>query len=587
MNKLKVSACIITYNQELYIRQCLEGAVSQVVDFEYEIIIGDDCSTDNTKHICEEYSIKYPNLIRYIDRKDNLGVIGNWIATISECKGRYIALCEGDDYWTDPHKLQKQVDFLEANPEYVVCYHDCDIVDENNNKTSSSMLNEVYKKDYSQLEMSRGAWMPTLSRCFRNNLNLFPEEMLKITCVDLFLTCLLSQHGKAKYIDICAANYRVHSGGIWNSKDAYDQEKVMINDYKYFCGYFLRTNNKELFDFYFESLKNSFVKILELSSRKKYTYFLESIYINIKSNDRFFNSYFIKLTLKLLYRKIIKSILKRFGFRSNTVLSGISESKKKYLIDNVSIKSSNETLHDIRRTIENRQKGAYMRFGDGDIFLMLGLDDLLHKANKKMAKEMKEAMRFNRGILHKGFPFHSQLLGFENGMVEGMHLVSDHDAVKYLIATHKFFDFKNTYTSFALHYLATFEQELCIDFLNFLRTKSPIFVGNENIKPELVEKLFGNIHIKTPSNNSYLEIDRIEDELTQLLDQKHNHFQVVVVAMGCPGRIFQKRILKKGYNVYLFDFGSLLDALNDDNSRLWIDLAGGAVGLKNILNKLD
>ena len=286
-------------------------------------------------------------------------------------------------------------------------------------------------------------------------------------------------------------------------------------------------------------------------------------------------------------RKMIKSMLKRFGFRSKSIWPKLSDFNKKYLIDNVSIKSSKDTIHAIRLTIENKQKGAYMRFGDGDVLLMLGMDDMLHKANKKMAKEMKQAMRFNHGILHKGFPIHSQLFGFEKGMVDGMHLVSDHEAIKYLSATYKYFDFKNTYTSFALHYLATFQQELCIDFLKFLKQQSPIFVGNETIKPELVEKLFGNIHIKSPSNNSYQEIDRIEQELIQLLDHNQSQFQVVVVAMGCPGRIFQKRILKKGYNVYLFDFGSLLDALNDDNSRLWIDLAGGASGLKNILNKLD
>jgi hypothetical protein len=112
-------------------------------------------------------------------------------------------------------------------------------------------------------------------------------------------------------------------------------------------------------------------------------------------------------------------------------------------------------------------------------------------------------------------------------------------------------------------------------------------VGNKNLRPELLRKLFSDTHIKTPDANSYLEIDRIEKELIQELDKKKNEFQVIVVAMGCPGRILQKRILKKGYNVYLFDFGSLLDALNNDNTRLWIDLAGGTENLKNILNKLD
>jgi hypothetical protein len=287
-------------------------------------------------------------------------------------------------------------------------------------------------------------------------------------------------------------------------------------------------------------------------------------------------------------KRITKKIVQRFGFcRFKSIWPTLSDKKKNFLIDKVTIKSSIETLNDIKITIVNEQKGAYMRFGDGDIFLMLGKDDMLHQANRKMAAEMKEAIKFKKGVTHKGFPFHSQLLGYEKGMEVDMHLVSDVDALKFLAATHSFIDIHNIYTSFALHYLATFNQEFCVQFLRYLRSTDPIFVGNKNLAPELLKKLFSETHIKTPASNSYLEIDRIEKELIEELDKKKNEFQVIVVAMGCPGRILQKRILKKGFNVYLFDFGSLLDAFNNDNTRLWIDLAGGAENLKNILNKLD
>ena len=290
----------------------------------------------------------------------------------------------------------------------------------------------------------------------------------------------------------------------------------------------------------------------------------------------------------VLVKKTIKKILVSLGFyQTKKGWPALSEKKKQYLIQNIKIKSSLETLKDIQNTITNKQIGAYMRFGDGDIFLMLGKDDMLHQANRKMAKEMKEAMNITKGVLHKGFPFHSQLLGYEKGMEMDMHLVSDVDALKFLAATHSFIDIHNVYTSFALHYLATFNQESCVQFLLFLRNTNPIFVGNNNLAPELLKKLFSETHIKTPISNSYLEIDRIEKELIKELDKNKNKFQVIVVAMGCPGRILQKRILQKGYNVYLFDFGSLLDAFNNDNTRLWIDLAGGAENLKNILNKLD
>jgi len=290
----------------------------------------------------------------------------------------------------------------------------------------------------------------------------------------------------------------------------------------------------------------------------------------------------------VLVKRIIKRLLVFFGiYKAKNIWPTLSEKKKKFLIEKIKIKSSIETLSDIQNTISNKQIGAYMRFGDGDIFLMIGKDDILHRFDKKMAKEMRQAISLRASNIHKAFPLHSNQFGYEKGMTKNMHLVSDKDALKFLAATYTFIDLKNIYTPVALHYLSTFNQEACVQFLLFLRSTNPIFVGNKNLDPELLRKLFSETHIKTPAGNSYLEIDRIEKELIQELDKKKNEFQVIVVAMGCPGRILQKRILKKGYRVYLFDFGSLLDALNNDNTRLWIDLAGGTENLKNILNKMD
>ena len=124
-NDILVSISCATYNHESYIRQCLEGFVIQKTNFEFEILIHDDASTDRTAAIIREYVDKYPNLIKPIFQTENQYSKGvpisqtyNW----PRARGKYIALCEGDDYWTDPYKLQKQVDFLEANPEYSMCY---------------------------------------------------------------------------------------------------------------------------------------------------------------------------------------------------------------------------------------------------------------------------------------------------------------------------------------------------------------------------------------------------------------------------------------------------------------------------------
>lgn len=112
----KLSILVVTYNQEKYIQQCLDSILLQHVDFEYEVIIGDDCSTDSTPQICDEYAKKYPFIHVYHHSK-NLGHVKNWEFCLNQCKGEYIAILEGDDYWIDCHKLQKQVDYLDSHSE--------------------------------------------------------------------------------------------------------------------------------------------------------------------------------------------------------------------------------------------------------------------------------------------------------------------------------------------------------------------------------------------------------------------------------------------------------------------------------------
>src|SRR5690606_37807476 len=123
-----VSVCVQTYNQEHYIKQCLEGILMQQTTFPFEIILGEDESNDGTREICKQYAAQYPDKIKLFlrSRKDVIYINGNptgrfnFIENLKACSGKYIALCEGDDYWTDPLKLQKQVDFLESNKEYVI-----------------------------------------------------------------------------------------------------------------------------------------------------------------------------------------------------------------------------------------------------------------------------------------------------------------------------------------------------------------------------------------------------------------------------------------------------------------------------------
>lgn len=113
-----LSVGILTYNQAQYIRQCLDAVLMQEVDFEYEIVVGDDASSDSTQDILREYAVKYPGKFELLLGEKNEGISMNYKKVLSACKGKYIALCEGDDYWTDAHKLQAQVDFLERHADY-------------------------------------------------------------------------------------------------------------------------------------------------------------------------------------------------------------------------------------------------------------------------------------------------------------------------------------------------------------------------------------------------------------------------------------------------------------------------------------
>jgi glycosyltransferase involved in cell wall biosynthesis len=118
-----VSVCMPTYRHEEYIAQAIEGVLMQKTTFPIELRIGDDCSTDNTRKICLEYQERYPGIIKLRLRERNGGQMINWTESLKSCVGKYIAMCEGDDYWIDPLKLQKQVAFLETHPEYSVTFH--------------------------------------------------------------------------------------------------------------------------------------------------------------------------------------------------------------------------------------------------------------------------------------------------------------------------------------------------------------------------------------------------------------------------------------------------------------------------------
>jgi glycosyltransferase involved in cell wall biosynthesis len=220
-NKTKplVSVTIITYNHELYIEQAIMGVMAQVTNFPFEVIIHDDASTDNTQAIIKKYVQKYPQIIIPILQTENhwLGKGINATTTIvwPSAKGKYIAWLEGDDYWTDPYKLQKQVDFLEANPGYVLCFHKVKVL-QPDGELADDFIAKVPENYETQETLARlGNYIHTPSVVFRNVIKEFPYEFSLTPIGDYFLYMLLGVFGKYGMINDEMAVYR-NSVGVWS-----------------------------------------------------------------------------------------------------------------------------------------------------------------------------------------------------------------------------------------------------------------------------------------------------------------------------------------------------------------------------------
>lgn len=211
-----VSIVMITYKHQNYIKDAVLSILNQKCNFEYELIIADDNSPDLTSEIIKE--IKYANpkssCIKYVKHSANKGMMGNFLWALNSARFKYIAICEGDDYWTDNTKLQKQVDFMEQNFNFSMCFHKVSITFANEN--------DYYKypiptKDALQLaDVIKKHYIPTCSLLFRNNYfpDGFPSWFLKSISGDIPLEILLASKGKVKYIDKEMACYRRNEGGI-------------------------------------------------------------------------------------------------------------------------------------------------------------------------------------------------------------------------------------------------------------------------------------------------------------------------------------------------------------------------------------
>ena len=190
----------------------------------------------------------YPEQIRLLLPERNVGARANAIAVMQASRGKYLALCEGDDCWADPTKLQKQVDFLETHPDYILCHHDAVIVDENNTLIRNSKLPFGSRRDFSSDELIKGAFVLTLTTCFRHVVRELPPEYFHVFNGDTFFFSLLGNYGRSKYLGdtIKPDAYRIHSGGIWSSQaDDWLRAYHLLNTYYWLRMYYQRLGKKE------------------------------------------------------------------------------------------------------------------------------------------------------------------------------------------------------------------------------------------------------------------------------------------------------------------------------------------------------
>lgn len=222
---MKVSVSIITYNHEEYIAQAIDSVLMQKTNFDYEILIGEDDSNDNTRAIVTEYKERYPDKIRlFLNDRENVIYIngrptGRWnlINNLKHARGQYIALLDGDDYWIDPHKLQKQVDFLDSHPECAMCFHNAyNLLPDQSKVDYMREWFRVNISPYYELEdLLTQNFVPTASVLFRNRLiKEFHHEFYKIPAGDWLFLIMLAQRAKLGFMNEIWSVRRMHEGGV-------------------------------------------------------------------------------------------------------------------------------------------------------------------------------------------------------------------------------------------------------------------------------------------------------------------------------------------------------------------------------------
>lgn len=268
---------------------------------------------------------------------------------------------------------------------------------------------------------------------------------------------------------------------------------------------------------------------------------------------------------------LYKSISWRL-YKLKLAISNYCEGRSQFEIPNcVRIQTPEDTLLKVRELIENKIAGIYLRFGDGDVNIIRNFPTIAEEPNPRFSKELREAFNLYGPGIMKCLMIHSERFGKKVEMSYGEHEIMNQNAEAELRRVYEYFIGCVIYSHAALSYTAVYNRPFTIEFLSLLKKQSSVFVGNQALSHDLIQKLFAPREIiPVPTQNAYDRIDDIEKQCLKSIEAKGGNFQVFILACGCAGRVLAKRIYLKNKQIFFFDFSSLMDVLNGPCDRTWV-----------------
>lgn len=308
---MMISICCITYGQEAYIKQTIDGFLAQKISCDFEIIIAEDCSPDNTREILLSYKKNYPGLIKLLLNDTNVGMMQNFLNALQACKGKYIAFCEGDDYWIDEYKLEKQINLLESDPTAAMCFTNSKVWSEYDKQFSPHWSGKYMTKNrFTLMDLLNTNVVATCTVLFKNIIKELPSDFTGFPTGDLPLFSFLLLKGDALYLNSITSVYRLHDKGVHSALSFEKQNLIFLTIYESLLKYTVfeaHTNEikKLISDRIYQALCFEIKK--ELPSQTKIEDFL-------RKSRQYITYTNLKFTLKTFLReKLFRLTGKSFG----------------------------------------------------------------------------------------------------------------------------------------------------------------------------------------------------------------------------------------------------------------------------------